>query len=77
MSEKKTLRKSFFEFLINLLLGVAWAITVLGAFWGFTFFLNYGIYTAFVGSLFSSLAGLFFVVILEFIIFNFYKYTAL
>jgi predicted membrane protein len=68
MSEIKTIRKSFFEFLINLLLGVAWAVTVLGAFLGFQSFYHYGIYTALVATLFGSLFGFILVVILEVII---------
>jgi len=60
-----TLNQSFFEKLLSLLLGVAWALVVVGA---VTFFLSLyhsGIVVALLGAFMGALIGLFFVVLFE------------
>lgn len=60
-----TLKQSFFEKLLSLLLGVAWALVVVGA---VTFFLSLyhsGIVVALLGAFMGALIGMFFVVLFE------------
>lgn len=56
----------FLTFIINFLLGVAWAITLVGATYGFVTGFGAGFFYASVFTFLGSLPGLFLVVLLEF-----------
>ena len=67
-------KKPLFELLVNFLLGIAWAIALLGAIFAFETFYNFGYLTAIISSIIGSLTGLVFVVILELVNLNINKY---
>lgn len=58
-------KRSAFERLISLLQGASWALVFIGAIVFFTTLYPFGIFAAVIGAFLGSLAGLFFVVILE------------
>ncbi len=57
--------KTFFEKLLSLLQGAAWALAVVGAVIFFINLYHIGIITALLGAFLGSLIGLFFVVLFE------------
>ena len=58
-------KKPIFELLVNFLLGVSWAVALLGAFFAFETFYPFGFLTAFISAIIGSLSGLIFVILLE------------
>ena len=60
-----TLKQSFFEKLLSLLLGAAWALVVVGATTFFFSLYHSGIIIALLGAFLGALVGLFFVVLFE------------
>ncbi len=61
-------RQNALEILINVLLGFAWGISLLGAIVSFDLFYGFGLVTAIVASLIGSLFGIFMVLSLEFML---------
>ena len=66
-------RQSFFEKLLSLLQGAAWALVVVGAFTLFTNFYHLGLLIGIFGAFLGSLVGFFFVVLFELIQIQFDK----
>ena len=62
------LRRSILGMLVNFLLGVAWAFVLIGAVYTFLSFYQYSLIDAFLMTFFGALPGLFFVIILEYVI---------
>ncbi len=62
------LKRSTLGILINFLLGVAWAFVLIGAFFTFSSFYKYSISDAILMTFFGVLPGLFFVIVLEYIL---------
>lgn len=62
------LRRSILGILVNFLLGVAWAFVLIGAFYTFFSFYHVGLLDAVLMTFLGALPGLFFVVVLEYII---------
>ena len=58
-------KQSFFEKLLSLLLGAAWALVVVGSATFFISFYHSGIVVALLGAFIGALIGLFFVVVFE------------
>lgn len=58
-------KQSFFEKLLSLLLGAAWALVVVGATTFFLSLYHFGIIVALLGAFIGALIGLFFVVLFE------------
>ena len=67
------MKKSFFEILINILLGASWALTLIGASIAFYIFVPFGLMTGLLSAFLGSLLGLFFVVVLETVALQFEK----
>ena len=65
MSNKLKNRQSFFEKLLSLLQGVAWALVSVGSISFFTSLYHLGLFIAILGAFIGALLGLFFVVIFE------------
>lgn len=59
------MKQSFFEKLLSLLLGAAWALVVVGATTFFISLYHFGIIVALLGAFIGALIGLFFVVLFE------------
>lgn len=59
------MKQSFFEKLLSLLLGAAWALVVVGATTFFLSLYHFGIIVALLGAFIGALIGLFFVVLFE------------
>jgi len=59
------LKQSFFEKLLSLLLGAAWALVVVGAATFFFSLYHNGIVIALLGAFIGALVGLFFVILFE------------
>lgn len=62
------LRRSILGILANFLLGVAWAFVLIGAFYTFFSFYRVGLLDAVLMTFLGALPGLFFVVVLEYMI---------
>jgi len=62
------LKGSFFATLVNMLLGVAWALTLIGAFYLFSTFFIGGLLGGLIMAFWGALPGLFLVVMLEYIL---------
>ena len=62
------LRRSILGILVNFLLGVAWAFVLIGAFYTFFSFYRIGLLDAVLMTFLGVLPGLFFVVVLEYVI---------
>ncbi len=62
------LKGSFFATLVNMLLGVAWALTLIGAFYLFSTFFIGGLLSGLIMAFWGALPGLFLVVMLEYIL---------
>ncbi len=62
------LRRSILGVLVNFLLGVAWAFVLIGAFFTFFSLFKYSLSDAILMTFFGALPGLFFVVMLEYLI---------
>ncbi len=65
MSEKQTKKQAFFEKLLSLLQGVAWALVIIGSSTFFLSLYHLGIIIALLGAFIGALLGLFFVVLFE------------
>ncbi len=65
----------FLGFIINFLLGVAWALVAIGAAFGFLTGIKYGFFYAVIFTFVGSLFGLFFVTLLEFFFLRLDKYV--
>ncbi|MCV6607452.1 MAG: hypothetical protein OIF32_04515, partial [Campylobacterales bacterium] len=57
-----------FEILINISLGIAWVITLGGAFFVFNYFLFLGLAVALIGGFFGMVPGIILIVFLEFML---------
>lgn len=64
------MKKTFFERLLSFMLGASWALTLVFAFYLFELFLIYSFSTALVAMLMGLMFGLFFILILEYILFK-------
>ena len=62
------MRSTLFEVLINISLGIAWVITLGGAFLVFEHFYSLGFVVAFISGFFGAVPGVLLIVILEFMI---------
>jgi sensor histidine kinase YesM len=65
LSQKQIKKQAFFEKLLSLLLGVAWALVIVGSTSFFLSLYHLGIFIAFLGAFIGALLGLFFVVVFE------------
>jgi len=62
------LRKTALGFLVNFLLGVAWAFVLIGAFYTFVYYYHISFFDAVLMTFLGALPGLFLVAILEYLI---------
>ena len=62
------LRESTLGVVVNFLLGVAWALVLVGAVYTFFSFLKIGFFTAVIMAFFGALPGLFLIALLEYLI---------
>lgn len=65
------INRSFFGILVNILLGVAWALALMGALYLFSAFMMGGLLSGLIMAFWGVLPGLFLVVILEYILIGF------
>lgn len=59
------MKKSYFEILLSILLGVSWALVLIGGVKLFLMFLSFGVIFAISAGFFGSLFGLFLVLLVE------------
>lgn len=69
------MQKTHFERLINFLLGLSWAVSVLGAVLLFRFFSDFGIFVSLSMALFGATPGLMMVIVLEYMMFKIAQQT--
>ncbi len=62
------IKRSTLGLLVNFLLGAAWAFVLIGALFTFFFFYQYSLLDAILMTFLGALPGLFFVIVLEYII---------
>lgn len=60
------MRTFLFETLLNVALGIAWVLTLAGAFFAFSHFYGFGLLFAIITGLFGAVPGIFMVLSLEF-----------
>jgi len=59
------MKKSLFETLLSFLLGISWAVLVLGSLLTFKTFLDFGVFTAILATIIFIFTTLFFILVLE------------
>ncbi len=59
------MKKSLFETLLSFLLGISWAVLILGSLLSFKIFLDLGVFTAFFATIIFIFTTLFFILVLE------------
>jgi hypothetical protein len=74
LQKRNSKRKSYLENILNILLGVSWAIVFLGAIVGFKMMIYNGLVMAIISSFFGMLIGFVFVSIFEIALIQIKKY---